>query len=129
MLIDSFRNLWIKGAPEVLLSRCTTILQKDGSITNLSLADRRAIENIKDCWSSQGKRVILMAQKVISEDIESILKSSRAEKHVTEMARGDLTLIGLWGLIDPIVGSHTPSLLRKSLQMANINGRETRFPV
>ncbi|WEW56067.1 magnesium-transporting ATPase [Emydomyces testavorans] len=95
-------TLWIKGAPEVLLARCNTVLQEDGTIAQLSHSNRKAVENIKDRWSSDGKRVILVAQKTISGDISSVLESAKAEKTVLEMAREELTLIGLWGLIDPI---------------------------
>ncbi|EEP78988.1 Na/K ATPase alpha 1 isoform [Uncinocarpus reesii 1704] len=101
--LPSDAELWIKGAPEVLLSRCDTLLRNDGTITHLSNADQATIESVKNRWSSEGKRVILIAQKTIHNDMSSVLKSAKAEKAVLDLARGDLTFIGLWGLIDPIV--------------------------
>ncbi|KAI1964004.1 hypothetical protein LOZ58_001865 [Ophidiomyces ophidiicola] len=95
-------NLWIKGAPEVLLSRCNTVLQDDGSVKHMSSTYRHEIEQIKDRWSGDGKRVILVAQRVISGDILPSLQSAKAERVALDIAREDLTFIGLWGLIDPI---------------------------
>lgn len=95
-------TLFIKGAPDVLLGRCNSILRNDGSVEPLSNEDRRRIETIKDQWSLQGKRVILMAQRPMSEDLSPTLSSAQAEKVVLSMARSELTFTGIWGLLDPL---------------------------
>ncbi|KAK0948659.1 hypothetical protein LTS01_026006, partial [Friedmanniomyces endolithicus] len=51
--------LMIKGAPDILLPRCGSYLNKDGFVERLENHDRRAVESMKDFWSSQGRRVIL----------------------------------------------------------------------
>ena len=66
--------------------------------------DREAIEDIKNKWSSQGKRVILLAQKKLNGEFTNngLLPTSRDyEQAVLEEAAGRLELIGLCGIVDP----------------------------
>ncbi|KAL2008629.1 hypothetical protein VTN00DRAFT_6823 [Thermoascus crustaceus] len=98
-----FRYLFIKGAPDVLLPRCSSYFQQDGTIGTLSQTKHDEIEAFKHRWSAQGKRVILLARKPISEDFVRSLSSSQADKTVMEAAEGDLTLVGIVGIIDPPV--------------------------
>ena len=53
------RLLTIKGAPEVLIDRCSSITGDDGVTRLIDQHTRATIEEIKDHWSSQGRRVIL----------------------------------------------------------------------
>lgn len=69
---------------------------------NLDAATRASIENIKNKWSSQGKRVILLARKTLSrEQILTDPSSSQFEDEVARHARTDLTLVGIVGIVDP----------------------------
>lgn len=54
------------------------------------------IEATKDAWSRQGKRVILLAQK-----ITSVPFSADPEREVLVAARQGLTFVGLVGIVDP----------------------------
>jgi sodium/potassium-transporting ATPase subunit alpha len=56
-------TLMIKGAPDIILPRCNTILADHGEILPLTEAQTQRIEQIKNDWSRQGKRVILLAKK------------------------------------------------------------------
>ncbi|KAK2858536.1 hypothetical protein FQN49_004639 [Arthroderma sp. PD_2] len=94
-------ELSIKGAPDILLPRCR-MLQNDGSIAPLSDVNRATIEKAKGKWSSEGKRVILLAGKDVSRSVGAGLKMTRAEKSVVDYARSDLTFVGMWALIDPL---------------------------
>jgi sodium/potassium-transporting ATPase subunit alpha len=86
----------IKGAPDILLPRCNSIVGDHGEIKPLSQAQYQRIETIKDDWSRQGKRVILLARKLTVAPF-----SSNAEKEVLVEAREGLTLVGLLGIVDP----------------------------
>ncbi|KAL2865013.1 cation-translocating P-type ATPase [Aspergillus lucknowensis] len=90
--------LFIKGAPDILLSKCEYAVNRNGQTELLSQGDRNQIEAIKDRWSVKGKRVILMAQRSVSSDW---LNATLDEKVVLQAAQGGLTLVGLVGLIDP----------------------------
>jgi sodium/potassium-transporting ATPase subunit alpha len=94
--------LTIKGAPDVLISRCTTFVDRDGSCKALDDQMRTTISLIKDKWSSQGKRVILLARKVVAKaDIHSTLKDARFENDVMTYASTGLTFVGILGIVDP----------------------------
>lgn len=89
-------TLMIKGAPDILLPRCETLIGDRGEAIPLTSNQRQRIENIKDNWSRQGKRVILLARKPTV-----VPFSTNHEKEVLVAARTGLTLVGLVGIVDP----------------------------
>ena len=91
---DSF--LCIKGAPDILLSRCETILSEDGIPVPLGSIKLEQITRIKDEWSAAGKRVILIAEKNLPSSNLTL-----NEDNVLEFARTSLTLVGLLAIVDP----------------------------
>ncbi|KAL4973582.1 hypothetical protein BDW66DRAFT_168478 [Aspergillus desertorum] len=91
--------IFIKGAPDILLSRCTHAVNRNGQPETLSLGDRSRIEAIKDCWSAQGKRVILLAQKSFT---SARTNQPLEERVVRQSTTGGLTFVGLVALIDPL---------------------------
>ncbi|KAH7381738.1 hypothetical protein BKA66DRAFT_419220 [Pyrenochaeta sp. MPI-SDFR-AT-0127] len=89
-------TLMIKGAPDILLPRCDLLLDDKGESVPLTEAQRLRIENIKDSWSRQGKRVILLARKPTV-----VPFSANHEKEILVAARHGLTFVGLLGIVDP----------------------------
>ncbi len=84
------RQAYIKGAPEVILARCTRIL--DGTVERpLREKDREAVTTAYMEMAGNGLRTLALAQRVLPEDI--ILDENNVEV--------DLTLIGVVGIIDP----------------------------
>ncbi|EZF31208.1 hypothetical protein H101_05168, partial [Trichophyton interdigitale H6] len=96
-------ELSIKGASDILLPCCRTVLKSDDSVAALSDMDRESIEKAKDKWSREGKRVILLARKDVTKAVEDSLKMAQPEKSIMDYARSDLTFVGMWALIDPLV--------------------------
>ncbi|KAL3429013.1 hypothetical protein BDV09DRAFT_203411 [Aspergillus tetrazonus] len=90
--------IFIKGAPDMLLSRCTHAVNRTGQSVMLSLSDRGTIENIKDRWSAQGKRVILLAQKSVP---SAWTNQALDERVVLQSTTDSLTFVGLVALVDP----------------------------
>lgn len=80
----------VKGAPDILLPRCSHMLSDKGALILLDDLHIKRIEAVKDAWSSQGKRVILLAHK----STKSAPTSANHEKEVLAAARHDLTLVG-----------------------------------
>ncbi|GAB7352874.1 hypothetical protein MBLNU459_g3471t1 [Dothideomycetes sp. NU459] len=96
------QTLTIKGAPDILLPRCQYHILPDGSVQELGDEGRKIIEDIKDKWSAQGKRVILLAQKPLANVSYSPTEQPREyEDDMMERARSGLTLAGLVGIVDP----------------------------
>ena len=94
--------LMIKGAPDILLPRCTKYVGEEGEVHVLDDGVRSSIEAIKDSWSSQGKRVILLARRPLSADIvQSAPNDNTFESEALKHASGGLTLVSLVGIVDP----------------------------
>ena len=97
----TIRLLTIKGAPEILIDRCTSMTADDGTTQVFDHHTRAAVEEIKDSWSSQGRRVILLARKIVPlTDFRSSPSSNDFESEVTAIASSGLNLVGLLGIID-----------------------------
>jgi sodium/potassium-transporting ATPase subunit alpha len=85
-----------------LIGRCTKYTTVEGDSKVLDDATRAKIEEIKNTWSSQGRRVILLARKTIfKEQIRAMPSSSQFEEEVLHHAREGLTLVGIVGIVDP----------------------------
>jgi sodium/potassium-transporting ATPase subunit alpha len=86
----------------VLISRCSKYISIDGESQILDEEARVHIDQIKDHWSSQGKRVILLARKTVPKGLlKSSPSSSSFENEVMNLAKTDLTLVGIVGIVDP----------------------------
>ncbi|ELR02104.1 hypothetical protein VC83_06615 [Pseudogymnoascus destructans] len=94
--------LTIKGAPDVLIGRCSMFVDRDGVSKPLDEATRFSISCIKDRWSSQGKRVILLGRKTLRhEQIQSTPADAKFEDEIIEQSRTGLTFVGIVGIVDP----------------------------
>ncbi|MEG1757138.1 MAG: cation-translocating P-type ATPase [Oscillospiraceae bacterium] len=82
-----------KGAPDVILGRCTQYLDSNGKILPLSDKEREAIMTDNKRMASKALRVLCGALKIH----DCIPDSYKAEKLESE-----LVFIGLVGMIDPI---------------------------
>ena len=86
----------------MLIGRCTHYINGDGVPETLDSTKRAVIEDIKNQWSSQGKRVILLARRVISkEQLQSLPSSNLFETEVMDLARSGLSIVGMVGIVDP----------------------------
>ncbi len=87
---DEGMTAFVKGAPEVILERCTRIL--DGTVEReMSEKDRATITSAYEAMGGEGLRTLALARRRLPEDIS--LKSENVESN--------LTLLGIVGIIDP----------------------------
>ena len=94
--------LTIKGAPDILIERCTQTIGLDGNVQPLNEHVRRKVLEVKDRWSSEGRRVILLARKVLpAADILVHPSSREFESEIMSQAKTGLVLVGLVGIVDP----------------------------
>lgn len=82
-------TLYIKGAPDVLLNRCTRVRTKGGAVA-LTPKIKRKILGENEKMAREALRVIAVAVREISERPKDL---SEAEK--------ELTFVGLFGMMDP----------------------------
>lgn len=101
-LADTCRLLTIKGAPDILIDRCTHLVTNTGNINSLDDEILARAKALKDQWSAEGKRVILLARKVIPRKEVMCDPSSRDfGSEMMAQARSGLILVGLVGIVDP----------------------------
>lgn len=93
----------IKGAPDVLVGRCSRFTTDAGDEQPFNADVKAVFEEVKNMYSSQGKRCILLARKVIRKaNIKSRPGSTEFENEMTEQAKTGLTLVGLVAIVDPL---------------------------
>lgn len=85
---NNMRMLITKGAPEVILPRCSAYMDKEG---RKLLKDKRPIESATDRMAEKALRTIAI----------SIRPLSKTESLDTTFLEKDLTFVGLYGMIDP----------------------------
>ncbi|KAI0596143.1 Na,H/K antiporter P-type ATPase [Biscogniauxia sp. FL1348] len=95
--------LTIKGAPDVLISRCAYFTTNAGDTRPFDNDMRATFEGIKNLYSSQGKRCILLARKIIRQpDLRNQPGTGEFEDEINEQAKSGLTLVGLVAIVDPL---------------------------
>ncbi len=89
ILPDGRRLAFVKGAPEVVLERCTSVLEPDGSRA-LGEAERARILAVNEEMAQAALRVLGLAYKELPEDVPS-----------EDSVENGLTFLGLVGMMDP----------------------------
>jgi len=89
-----------KGAPDILLDRCTSILDASGHVLELT-ADRKAkFSATQRNWAAEGQRVLLLCRKVIPASSTRVNLDTITDLQAIELNTG-LTAVGLIGIVDP----------------------------
>ncbi|MBN1954945.1 MAG: cation-translocating P-type ATPase [Anaerolineae bacterium] len=83
--------VYVKGAPDVILGRCHSILE-GGHDVELTAARRQHVENVNRDLGQEALRVLAVAYRMLDE---------LPEKLEPEEIERDLTLVGLVAMIDP----------------------------
>lgn len=97
--------LAVKGAPEVLLSRCTSVISlTGGQPLPLSATVRERIISVQEHWASQGRRVLVIARRIVPYHCipKEADRFSDAFAQLIDDYNSELTIVGLVGLIDPL---------------------------
>jgi Ca2+-transporting ATPase len=85
---------YVKGAPDVLISRATTIRHPDGTLVPITDENRHLAIEANDGIAAAGERVMVVAQR----DLDPGLLTSGAD--LIEQVR-ELTLLAMVGIVDP----------------------------
>ncbi|KAJ1025850.1 hypothetical protein NDA16_002476 [Ustilago loliicola] len=95
---DKGKILLVKGGPDVLLKRASSVLDASSEVVPLTDTVRDSIFAMQSLWSSRGQRVLLLARKIIrAGDLDDKL----AIEDSVMAANMDLTVVGLVGIVDP----------------------------
>lgn len=90
----------VKGAPDILLPKCTTYWShKSNNIQTLDKKSRASFESVQGKLSRRAERVILLCQRRYKP--VAVLGSNDFGDEVAENCLQDLVLIGALGILDP----------------------------
>jgi sodium/potassium-transporting ATPase subunit alpha len=91
-----------KGAPDILLSRCSSLLLPDGSQAALTSAWREQLQQTQIQWAMEGKRVLMLANKrVAKSSFPWETNTAEFADQITAASADGLRLVGLVGIVDP----------------------------
>ncbi|CBZ53307.1 hypothetical protein NCLIV_030940 [Neospora caninum Liverpool] len=105
-------TLFVKGAPESVLERCTSVLLPNGTVTQLTDAIRKKIQNDVDSMAADALRTLALAMRRDCGELSDYDSTSPSEsKHPARKLledpsnfakiESDLIFLGLVGLMDP----------------------------
>ncbi|MFX4262770.1 calcium-translocating P-type ATPase, SERCA-type [Pelotomaculum propionicicum] len=89
--VDGLTKSFTKGAPDVILGRCTAVFSQEGSVT-ISEDTRKSLLEVNTRLASEGQRVLALAFRGWSGMPESL---------TPETVEKDLTFIGFFAIQDP----------------------------
>ncbi|CAO3652453.1 unnamed protein product [Cunninghamella echinulata] len=107
--------IFVKGAPDVLMPKCSSILcAQTNTVMPLTADYSTKISLVQETWARNGQRVLVLCRRLFATDQE--LGTNAFEENVTHHAVNDLTIIGLLGIMDPPRAEikHTISECRRS---------------
>lgn len=102
--------LFLKGAPDVLLSKCSFYLSADGQYREIDEEFKRVYQNVYEDFGGNGERVLGFAMKPLLRSFEEEMSQNPRYKEKlredligknTETPINDLIFVGLITLLDP----------------------------
>ncbi|KAJ1562114.1 hypothetical protein HK405_015740 [Cladochytrium tenue] len=100
---DTSATLLIKGAPDFLLSRCTSALNANGQVVPLDETLAKKIAATQERWASMSQRVLALCQRDIA-GYKDFSRSASDIGHLDRIVQAEiqgLTLVALIGIRDP----------------------------
>ncbi|KAF1801111.1 hypothetical protein FB192DRAFT_1429110 [Mucor lusitanicus] len=110
--------LFCKGAPDVILGKCSGILLADG--TEEALTDKRTelLLNLQTKWANEGKRVLLLTRRIIKsqETPENTVAGTSSFASWAASMNTSLVIVGMIAIVDPPrpESAETVSICRKA---------------
>lgn len=102
---ESYSLLTVKGAPDILLGNCTSMLQRSGedgvAVGDIDFEMLTNVKKIQQKWSREGKRVIMLASKMVKPSTIDFTDRFEATEKLREEISDGMTLVGLLGIEDP----------------------------
>ncbi|KAL9936732.1 hypothetical protein V8E36_004800 [Tilletia maclaganii] len=94
--------LLAKGAPDILIKRCVSVLDADGQVLPLTESRFAVLESMQAALASKGQRVLLLTRRVVSRaSIDAMGGISGLNDSNTVDLTNELCAVGLVGIFDP----------------------------
>eukprot|EP00835_Amoeboradix_gromovi_P004817 NODE_403_length_9316_cov_0.901269.p1 type:complete len:814 gc:universal NODE_403_length_9316_cov_0.901269:3921-6362(+) len=91
-------EMHLKGAPDVLISLCSSAMNSQGNVIELAQVSRDIIHK-QDEWSRQGQRVIMTCYKLLR--VDSIPSNDEKLQIFLKQQLNEFTITSLIGITDP----------------------------
>jgi Ca2+-transporting ATPase len=85
---------YVKGAPDVLISRASTFRDPHGDLIDITDANRHLALEANDAMANKGERVMVVAQRDFDPEF------FEPDGHLLDLVK-DLTLLAMVGIVDP----------------------------
>ncbi|KPI36825.1 Sodium/potassium-transporting ATPase subunit alpha [Cyphellophora attinorum] len=89
----------VKGAPDILLHKCSSFLTGDGERMQLDIAAQRHFGFLQEQMSGRAERVLMLCERRYT-PVAAVGSNALGDELVANCL-SDLTLIGIIGLVDP----------------------------
>ncbi|KAJ1937130.1 hypothetical protein EC988_007980, partial [Linderina pennispora] len=95
--------LLVKGAPDVLLQRCSSIQNANGDVLPLDKDNLERLQGLQRKWSGEGQRVLMLCRREFqgTNPFAGIEDDQAKLDEVVAAVNTDLTIVGLVGIVDP----------------------------
>ncbi len=93
-------RVYVKGAAEIILERCSRIVTDSASVARLDDDTRNDITGLLESFSSEALRTIVMAYRDLPEDYDP--NASIDNQDEEDLLENDLTFIAVVGIEDPL---------------------------
>ncbi|ORX74193.1 calcium ATPase transmembrane domain M-containing protein [Linderina pennispora] len=95
--------LLVKGAPDVLLQRCSSIQNASGDVLPLDKDSLERLQGLQRKWSGEGQRVLMLCRREFqsTNPFAGIEDDQAKLDEVVAAVNTDLTIVGLVGIVDP----------------------------
>ncbi|KAJ7833982.1 calcium ATPase transmembrane domain M-containing protein [Mycena leptocephala] len=93
-------DMLVKGAPDILFTKCVAAMNSDGTEVPLEASVREKLFQLQSDWASEGQRVLALCKRSLAGIHLDLENQETAENGVYRELRG-LTLVGLIGIRDP----------------------------
>ncbi len=91
----------VKGGPDVLFPKCSSVMLADGSVSPLNVSLRAQLHLLQERWSSEGQRVLALCRRSLDGVPIDVKMSPNDVEQLMYRNLEDLTLVGLVGIRDP----------------------------
>ncbi|ELP94658.1 cation-transporting ATPase, putative [Entamoeba invadens IP1] len=94
---DKSVHMFLKGAPEAVLAKCSKYMKKDGSISDLTDVERKVLSDFQESCANQGMRTLSLAIRDLPPK-----DANNFEEKFTESPEEECVLLCVFGIEDPL---------------------------